>query len=217
MGEEPWRVHLSGAPSLDHLHRSKIPNQMEIVKQFNLDKDLIVVAYHPVTLYKDSTQEQDSLFAALQLRTENIVFCFPNADTGSHKIMKRVYAFCELNSQAQIHTNLSAQTYWGLLTQANLMIGNSSSGIMETASLKLPTINIGIRQKGREQAKNIIDVDANTEEISSAIDKALSTKFIESLQNLENPYGDGQAAEKIYKVLSEIEINDRLLFKKNIL
>lgn len=219
MGEEPWRVHLSGAPSLDHLRRGEIPDSQQIISQFKLNNNnkLIVVAYHPVTMYQDSTKEQDELFKSLAKRNENIVFCFPNADAGSHKIMHKAKEFCESRNNAQIYTNLPAQTYWGLLKQADLMVGNSSSGIMETPSLKLPTINIGIRQKGREQAQNIIDVRPDELVITSAIEKALSQDFIASLKNLSNPYGEGYAAEKIAGVLSSLDIDDKLLFKKNIL
>lgn len=219
MGEEPWRVHLSGAPSLDHLRRSNIPNLDEISQQFELDKDkkLIVIAYHPVTMYKDSTKEQDELFKALSNRKEKIVFCFPNADAGSHKIMHKAKEFCQQHNNAQIYTNLPAQTYWGLLKQADLMVGNSSSGIMETPSLQLPAINIGIRQKGREQSENIIDVKPENIAIDKAIEKAFSSEFIQSLDKLINPYGDGYASEKIVSVLSKLEINDGLLFKQNVL
>jgi len=219
MGEEPWRVHLSGAASLDHLRKSEIPDREHINQQFNLNAKtrLIVVAYHPVTMYQDSTIEQDELFKALSNRDENIVFCFPNADAGSHKIMHKAKEFCQQHQKAQIYTNLSPQNYWGLLRQADLMIGNSSSGIMETPSLNLPTINIGIRQQGREQAKNITDVKPKKLAITQAIEKSLSAEFIQSLEHLINPYGDGCAAERIADVLSKLEINDRLLFKKNIL
>lgn len=217
MGEEPWRVHQSGAPSLDHLRRSEIPNKAVIGEKFKISGRLIVVAYHPVTLYEDSTQEQKALFDALSLREENIVFCFPNADAGSHKIMLKAQVFCKNNQHAQIHTNLPAHIYWGLLQQAHLMIGNSSSGIMETASLKLPAINIGIRQKGRERAENIIDVNPDCDQINNAIEQALSEDFIQSIQNVINPYGDGHAAEKISQILSELEINEKLIFKNNIL
>jgi UDP-N-acetylglucosamine 2-epimerase (non-hydrolysing)/GDP/UDP-N,N'-diacetylbacillosamine 2-epimerase (hydrolysing) len=218
MGEESWRVHQSGAPSLDHIFKSKIPDANKIYQQLHLDSNrkLIVVAYHPVTLYKDSVQEQQELFDALAKRNEQIVFCFPNADAGSHQIMAQAEAFCEQHN-AQIFTNLPPQTYWGLLKVADLMVGNSSSGIMETPSLKLPTINVGIRQKGREQADNIIDVDANSNVIGHAIDTGLSHQFKQSLVNLVNPYGNGNAADMIAKVLHNLSIDERLLFKQNIL
>jgi UDP-N-acetylglucosamine 2-epimerase (non-hydrolysing)/GDP/UDP-N,N'-diacetylbacillosamine 2-epimerase (hydrolysing) len=219
MGEESWRVHVSGAPSLDHLRRSEIPTRSEILSQFNLkdDESIIVVAYHPVTMHRNSNLEQHAVFDALERRKEQIVFCFPNADTGSHKIMQQAKEFCENHKNAQMHTNLPAQTYWGLLKSADLMLGNSSSGIMETASLQLPTVNIGIRQKGRDRAENIIDVGADCLVISQAIDKGLSSEFKKTIKNISNPYGDGFAAEKIVKVLSELTINNDLLFKKNIL
>ena len=218
MGEEPWRVHQSGAPSLDHLKRSRIPNKTEIKQQFNLnDNKVIVVAYHAVTLYKDSVKEQNDLFSALAKRKEQIVFCFPNADAGSYQIIKNAQEFCQKYANAQIHKNLPAQTYWGLLKTADLMLGNSSSGIMESPSLKLPCINIGIRQLGREQARNIIDVSANEYEIDQTIDKALSTEFRNSLNELVNPYGDGNASELISRVLTNLTIDDNFLFKKNIL
>ncbi len=219
MGEEPWRVHLSGAPSLDHLRRSQIPKKASIKQKFKLDteKKLIVVAYHPVTMYQDSTKEQDEIFKALESRNENIVFCFPNADAGSHKIMDKAKAHCQNNLNAQIYTNLPAQLYWGLLKQADVMLGNSSSGIMETPSLELPAINIGIRQKGREQAANIIDTNSGCESILNAINQALSSDFKQSLAGITNPYGNGFAAEKIHEVLSQLDINDDLIFKQNIL
>ena len=122
-----------------------------MIKLLNLKENskICVVAYHPVTMYEDSVQEQQAMFAALGKRNEQIVFCFPNADAGSHQIMQAAKSFCEAHQHAQIQVNLPAQTYWGLLKAADLMIGNSSSGIMETASLELPAINIGIRQKGQ--------------------------------------------------------------------
>ena len=222
MGEESWRAHLSGAPSLDHLFKSHIPSKEEICQHLNLDKNskTIVVAYHPVTMYKNSVKEQQQVFEAMENRVnerdEQVVFCFPNADTGSHQIMAKAKKFCQQNN-AQIYTNLPPQTYWGLLKHADLMIGNSSSGIMETPSLKLPTINIGIRQRGREQAVNIIDVEANAQKITLAIEKALSPSFRQSMHNLINPYGQGDAADIIAKVLHQLEINDQLRFKKNVL
>lgn len=219
MGEESWRVHQSGAPSLDHLIRSNLPEKDETYQRFNLNEKtkIIVIAYHSVTLFKDSTKEQNALFYALKQRPEQLIFCFPNADAGSYKIINKTKAFCKQHSNAQLHTNLSPHAYWGLLKVADLMLGNSSSGIMETPSLKLPCINIGIRQLGREQASNIIDVKAEKSAIQNAINKALKKKFKINLNNLVNPYGDGTAAKKIVDVLRQLEINASLLFKNNIL
>ena len=218
MGEEPWRVYQSGAPSLDHLHRSEIPDYNEVNQRLNLTEGkTIVVAYHPVTMFHDTVKEQKALFSALSKRQEQIVFCFPNADAGSHQIIDEAKRFCEANSNAQIQVNLPPEIYWGLLKRANVMIGNSSSGIMETPSLNLPTINIGIRQQGREQAKNIIDAKACEFEIIKGLEQAFSSSFVSSIKNTKNPYGKGNASELIFEVLSQLKISETLLFKKNIL
>ena len=217
MGEEPWRVHFAGAPSLDHLHRSTLPDKRQIDQILSLKSEapLIVVAYHPVTLLQETTQESESLIEALRERSEQIVFCFPNADTGSHKIMQQIEHFCAERANAQVRVNLAPEIYFGLLSRADLAIGNSSSGIMETPSLKLPTINIGLRQKGREQASNIIDVPANTLKIKSAIEKALSSDFKSIANATFNPYGDGNASQKILEVIKALPPREKLLFKQN--
>jgi len=109
--------------------------------------------------------------------------------------------------------NLDPITYWSLLGQVDAMIGNSSSGIMEAASFALPTVNIGIRQQGRERARNVIDTSAETEEILSALQRALRPEFRESLRGMENPYGNGTAAETIARVLTTVPL-DGLLIKQ---
>lgn len=217
MGEEGWRVHFSGAPSLDHIAKSAIKNKQEIIQQLGLQNNLpiVVVALHSVTLLKDTTIEVDSLFSALSEHSVQYVFCFPNADSGSHIIMQNAQQFCDNHANAELCINLDPVSYFSLLASADCMIGNSSSGIMETPSFCLPTINIGLRQKGREQAKNIIDVKADKKAISTAITQALSTEFRESIQDTINPYGNGDASVIIRDVIKSLPDRDVLLFKKN--
>jgi UDP-N-acetylglucosamine 2-epimerase (non-hydrolysing)/GDP/UDP-N,N'-diacetylbacillosamine 2-epimerase (hydrolysing) len=152
MGEEPWRVHRAGAPSLDHLRRSRLLDVHELEERLqvnlqrptvNLQRPTVVVAYHPVTIVRDTTQEADSLFAALKDVDAQILFCYPNADAGSHALMQRTRAFLATRSDARVYVNLEAVTYWSLLRYAALLIGNSSSGIMEAASFALPVVNVG--------------------------------------------------------------------------
>ncbi|MCU1301207.1 MAG: UDP-N-acetylglucosamine 2-epimerase, partial [Candidatus Sulfotelmatobacter sp.] len=159
MGEESWRVHRAGAPSLDHVRRSKLHTRSELERDLKLDlaKPTMIVAYHPVTIAKDTIYEASSLFAALSERTEQILFCYPNADAGSRSLIEQTRRFLEAGSSGRIFVNLSAVVYWSLLASVDLMVGNSSSGIMETASLPLPTVNVGLRQHGRERARNVID------------------------------------------------------------
>ena len=215
MGEEAWRVHRAGAPSLDHLRRQKLftGEELEARLQLDLSQPTILVAYHPVTIARDTVREADAVFAALRKTEGQIVFCYPNADAGSRNLMERAKAFCAERGLGRIFTNLDPLTYWSLLAQVDLLLGNSSSGIMEAASFALPVVNIGIRQQGRERARNVIDTDANEQAIVQAIGQATDPEFREALQGMENPYGNGHAAETIVRVLTGVPLSERLLMK----
>jgi UDP-hydrolysing UDP-N-acetyl-D-glucosamine 2-epimerase len=215
MGEEPWRVHRAGAPSLDHLRRSQLLSLPELQEglQINLQRLTVVVAYHPVTIVRDTTQEADSLFTALENVHAQILFCYPNSDAGSHALMQRTRAFLSTRSDARVFVNLDAVTYWSLLRHVALLVGNSSSGIMEAASFALPVVNVGFRQKGRERARNVLDAAPEAGAIIDAIAKAMSSEFRASLAGMANPYGDGHAAETIVHVLTTTPLGDPLLVK----
>ncbi|HEY4900243.1 MAG TPA: UDP-N-acetylglucosamine 2-epimerase [Terriglobales bacterium] len=216
MGEEEWRVHRAGAPSIDHLRRKTLFNreQLEAQLQIDLGKPSVVVAYHPVTIVRDTTQEADALFAALSEVPGQILFCYPNADAGSRELIKRTERFLAQRSDARVFVNLPALTYWSLLCQADLMIGNSSSGIMETPSFALPTVNVGMRQQGRERARNILDASPEKANILAKIEIVRSETFRRSLEGMQNPYGDGHASEKIVSVLTSVPLGEPLLIKK---
>jgi UDP-N-acetylglucosamine 2-epimerase (non-hydrolysing)/GDP/UDP-N,N'-diacetylbacillosamine 2-epimerase (hydrolysing) len=216
MGEEDWRVHRAGAPSLDHLRRSRLLQRAELEAKLQLDlsEPPIIVAYHPVTLRRDTTEEADALFSSLEDVTGTVLFCYPNADAGSHSLIGRTRAFLDRRKAGHVFTNLDAVTYWSLLRHALMLVGNSSSGIMETASFALPTVNVGIRQKGRERARNVLDADANSSSILQKMAIARSEAFRASLAGMENPYGDGHAAERIVRVLTDAPLGDRLLIKR---
>lgn len=217
MDEEEWRVHRAGAPSLDHLRRSTFlePKQLEAKLGFTLEHPAIVVAYHPVTIARNTVQEADAVFAALELLPGQILFCYPNADAGSRELIARTRAFVAARRGSHIFVNLDAVTYWSLLRQADLFLGNSSSGIMETPSLALPVVNIGLRQQGRERALNIVDAEPNAAAILGALEKAQSNGFRTSLAGMKNPYGDGHAAEKIVDVLTRVPLGQELLLKRH--
>jgi UDP-hydrolysing UDP-N-acetyl-D-glucosamine 2-epimerase len=216
MGEEAWRVHQVGAPSLDHLRRSVLPDRGELERRLGvaLDPAPAVVAYHPVTLLADPAAEIEAVFAALQRIDGPLLFCFPNADAGHHAIIERARAFCAARSDARLYVNLDHLSYWGLLQQARMLIGNSSSGIMETPSLQLPCVNIGLRQQGRERAANIIDATADCAAILAAVRRADAAEFRSALAGLRNPYGDGMAASAIVEVLRSVSLDPRLLMKR---
>ena len=215
MGEEPWRATRAGAPSLDHLRKSNLLSREEVAAKLSvpLDGSAMVIAYHPVTLAMDTLQEADELFAALGSVNSQLIFCYPNADAGSRALIERTTAFLAKRGNGKLFVNLDAVTYWSLLRQAQLFLGNSSSGIMETASFAVPTVNIGERQLGRERAANVIDAPANREAILSAIALARSSEFRESLRGMTNPYGDGTASETIVDVLTSAPLGRELLAK----
>jgi UDP-hydrolysing UDP-N-acetyl-D-glucosamine 2-epimerase len=215
MGEEPWRVHRAGAPSLDHIRRSRLFDVQELEERLRVSLQIrtVVVAYHPVTIVRDTTQEADSLFAALDNVDVQILFCYPNSDAGSHALMQRTRDFLATRSDARVYVNLDAVTYWSLLRHAALLIGNSSSGIMEAASFALPVVNVGFRQKGRERARNVLDAEPETNAILARIEEGMSSEFRASLAGMANPYGDGHAAEKIVQVLTSTPLSGELLVK----
>jgi UDP-N-acetylglucosamine 2-epimerase (non-hydrolysing)/GDP/UDP-N,N'-diacetylbacillosamine 2-epimerase (hydrolysing) len=220
MGEEPWRVHRAGAPSLDHPRRSVLLTRNEVSAALGVElaEQIAVVAYHPVTLFQDTTAEADAVFAALDAfvgdTRRQIVFCYPNSDAGSYAVMMRVKAFCERHASAHLFVNLPPITYWSLLGEATLLIGNSSSGIMEAASFHLPVVNIGMRQAGRERGPNILDAPAEGDTaILKQIARALDPAFREGLRQRENLYGDGHAAERIVEVLTSTPL-EGLLHKR---
>ncbi|GGH17027.1 UDP-N-acetylglucosamine 2-epimerase [Silvibacterium dinghuense] len=216
MGEEPWRVHCAGAPSLDHLRRSTLLGCAELEKKLEIDlsRPPVLVAYHPVTLRSDTTEEAEALFAALEQVDEPVFFCFPNADAGSYQIMERTRSFLAKRGDGRVFVNLDAVTYWSLLRHVRMLVGNSSSGIMETASFVLPTVNVGLRQKGRERARNVLDAAPDAADILAKICIAGSDAFRASLAGMINPYGDGHAAERITRVLTDAPLGDALLIKQ---
>jgi UDP-N-acetylglucosamine 2-epimerase (non-hydrolysing)/GDP/UDP-N,N'-diacetylbacillosamine 2-epimerase (hydrolysing) len=205
MGEEEWRVHCVGAPSLDHLRRSVLLGRRE---------PSILVTYHPVTIARDTTCEADGLFAALEGLPGQLIFCYPNADAGSRLLLKRAQEFARTHANAKVLVNLDPTSYWSLLRDAELLVGNSSSGIMEAASLAVPVVNVGIRQRGRERGRNVLDAEPTEASIREKISIARSPQFRGSLAGMKNPYGEGRAGERIAGVLANVRINEKLLIKR---
>ena len=213
MGEEPGRVHHAGAPSLDHLTRSVLLNRNTIETQLGitLTPPTILAAWHPVTILRNTNAEADAFFAVLAAAPGQLIFVYPNADAGSHALIQRTRQLAAARPNTHIYVNLEAITYWSLLANVTCMIGNSSSGIMEAASFALPVVNVGMRQQGRERARNIIDAPAQTEAIQAALHRALSPEFRNSLAGMENPYGNGTAAQTIARVLTTVPLEGLLI------
>ncbi|HWO38385.1 MAG TPA: UDP-N-acetylglucosamine 2-epimerase [Candidatus Acidoferrum sp.] len=217
MGEEEWRVHRAGAPSLDHLRRRTLLSREQVEERLMLDlrRPTVVVVNHPMTIARDTLQEADAVFAALENLSDQILFCYPNADAGSRALIDRTTVFISRRGHARIFTNLDPVTYLSLLRQVDMLVGNSSSGIMESASFALPTVNVGLRQQGRERARNVLDADAHPGAILDAVNTARTPEFRRSLIGMANPYGEGFASEIIVRVLTTIPISQELLMKRH--
>jgi len=217
MGENPWRVFKVGAPGLDGIFNQKLFSKKEIAQKYRLDlsKPILMVLQHPVTVEAEEAGKQikETMEAVKELSYQTIVI-YPNADTGGRKMIKVIEKYRKY-SFIQIHKNISHKDYLSLMKVANVLIGNSSSGIIETSSFHLPAVDIGQRQEGRERAENIIDVGYNMAKIKTAIKKAIyGKKFRKKVEKCKNHYGDGRTAERIVSILSKIKIDKKLLDKK---
>lgn len=218
MGEEDWRVHdvgyfaYEGIKKLDLLTKKQLENQLDI----NFEKTIVLVGYHPVTLEGMPLEEQmNNLFQALQKFDVQIIFTFPNADEGSNVIIKSISQFAATRPNTRTFKSLGQLKYYSLLKHASIMVGNSSSGILEAPFFGLPVVNIGIRQQGRIRQMNVIDVGYNTVDIISGMKKALSKDFgklcIEKATNLRQE----DTSSVIVKNL-ENDLNNPMLLRKRL-
>ena len=216
LGEEPWRVVVCGALSLDNLHSISLLNRQEFVHRFGitLPENFLLVTFHPVTLEYEQTEWQvGELLAALGTCGLPVLFTMPNADTGGRVIRRLIEGFLSNYPDSQVIENLGTQGYFSAMALATAMVGNSSSGIVEAASFNLPVVNVGTRQQGRIRGKNVIDVGYTRAEILAGIRKTTSPEFRASLSDLANPYGKGHAAEQIADKLKTVKLNDKFLQK----
>ncbi len=215
MGEEPWRITFSGSLSLDHLRRERLLNKAQVKKQLDvkLGTGTVLCIYHPVTLLRNTLEEAEEVFAALDGVKRSVIFIYPNADAGCRELIRRAEVFAASHNSSRVFVNLDHRTYLSLLSNIGVLVGNSSSGIIESTSLEVPAVNVGIRQLGREHAANVIDAPAKRKAIQGAIKRALTPDFRCSIRGLKSPYGDGRASKIITDVLVKAPVGPKLLFK----
>lgn len=216
MGEEEWRVHRVGAAALDHFRRSSLLSREELETRLGIDlsRPPAVVTFHPLTIARDTTREADAFLNAVRAMPGPLLFCYPNADAGSRAIVERVKALARERGDSKVLINLHPIVYWSLLRHAAFLLGNSSSGIIEAASMELPAVDVGMRQRGREHGRNVLHAEPTVESILSQVAVARSEEFRGSLKGMENPYGDGQASRRIVEVLAATPIGEELLVKQ---
>ena len=213
MGEEKHRIFNTGAPQIDDMKKNKFKDEY-IKKYFNIDtkRSFILVAMHPVTEeYGQAENQVKILIDSLNSVKQKKIWILPNIDAGADLIRKTLIE--NRNSDTLIFKNLSREIYLTLLRRSKLIIGNSSSGILEAPSYSVPAINLGRRQNNRVQAKNVINSDFKKEKILLSIKKATSNKFINTCKKIKNPYGDGNSSNRIIEILKKSIIDDKMLIK----
>lgn len=216
MGEEPWRVIVSGAPALDAVAKIPLLRKEALEERFGLRlKDpTLLITYHPVTSEpEDTTHHIEELLAALKESGFALIFTAPNADYQGRSILHKIQDFVLHQPRAWFVANLGQEGYFSLMGRVAAMVGNSSSGLIEAASFGLPVVNIGSRQHGRVHGQNVLNVGYERIEILEGIRRATEASFRPSLASMKNPYGEGQAAEKIVSKLKSVALDRELLVK----
>lgn len=216
MGEDPDRIFVVGAPGLDQIREESLLSKDELAERYKLDfsKPVILVVQHPVTLELESAKEQirETLEAIASLQYQTVVI-YPNADAGGRAMIETINEYTRY-SFIKAFSSIQHRDYLSLLKEVSVLVGNSSSAIIEAPSFGLPVVNIGTRQMGRERAVNVIDTDYNRDSIKKCIERALlDTEFLNKAHKCKNPYGDGGASEKIISILAKININKNILTK----
>ena len=205
MGRERANIHVAGALALDDLREFRPESVTELSAAVGLDfsAPTLVVAFHPETRGDLPAAAQiDAVLAVLRPVDAGLLLIGPNADVGHDAVRTALAAFAGSRPRAVLVANLPRHRYWSALAHTAALVGNSSAGLLEAPSFKLPVVNIGRRQQGRVRAANVIDVDFSADAIRAALAKALSPEFRAGLADLKNPYGDGHAAQRIINVLA---------------
>lgn len=217
LGEEPWRICVSGALGLDQLRATRLldKRELETALQLRLERPPFLVTFHPATLeHERSADHARELLAALAGTKRPVVFTATNADPGGRAIADAIRAFVATHPEARLFENLGSVRYFSLMRLSAAMIGNSSSGLIEGPALRLPVVNVGSRQDGRVRGANVIDVPCDRLSIERGIRRALEPRFKRRLRTARNPYGNGGAAPRIVAHLFAALASRRPLLRK---
>lgn len=219
LGESPERVFNYGSTSIDNIFRVADMDRKEALESVGLEENVsyAICTYHPVTMTMGAVDEQiDSFLEAIKSFPEiQFIITKSNSDQGGSRINELLDKAGKCIENIHVFTSLGIRRYLSLMKYAEFVLGNSSSGIIETPSFGVPTVNIGERQRGRLQSESIINCGVSKEDIVLAIKKALSEEHRVICQKVVSPYGDGKAAEKIADKIFEVVVNEDIdLMKK---
>ncbi len=217
MGENPKTVFLTGSPSIDEIINNKITSRKNLQKRysFNFTGNEILLVQHSVTTQSELSGKQirTTLDAILKTKRQTIAIA-PNSDTGSRAIFDYLLQYSRKYPFIKVYPSIPRSDYLGMIKHCGVLVGNSSSGMIEASYFNTPVVNIGIRQAGRERGRNVMDVcKGNTDTIYRAILKALQMKKARILPN-KQIYGNGRASKKIVNYLEKIHINKDLIQKQ---
>jgi GDP/UDP-N,N'-diacetylbacillosamine 2-epimerase (hydrolysing) len=206
LGENPKRVFITGSLGVDRLRHMKLLSKKIIEKKmkFKFNKRNILITYHPVTLEKNTSaiQFKEILLAVSKLKDTKLIFTYPNSDTYGKIVINMIKKFAFLKKYDTVKfPSMGYVSYLSVLKHVDCVLGNSSSGLIEAPSLKIPTINVGDRQEGRLKATSIIDSKPVENLITKSIKKIYSEKFRINLKYIRNPYEYDGTADKIYKII----------------
>lgn len=214
LGEQPSRVHCVGGLGVDAIRQIDLIDRVELetVMNFKFKFKNLIVTFHPETLSEVAAEIQmTELLAALEELTDTgLIFTLPNADSGGRRLIAMLKAFDAKHSNAAIYSSLGHQRYLSCMSYCDGVVGNSSSGLLEAPTLRVGTINVGERQRGRLQAESIINCKAERAEIGLALRKLYSEDFQDNLTSVMNPYGDGGASARILEIIKSLDLQEIL-------
>jgi len=216
MGEQPESVTVSGAPALDAIRQFVPDARKKVARDIGVEAEAewILVTYHPVTLDPQSAAPATSMFKqVLEKLDAQIILTYPNADTANKDIIAGFEELAATRSNVRLVRNLGQKHYFNVLSHASVMLGNSSSGLIEAPSFDLPVVNVGDRQRGRVRGENVIDAADDEAAIMVGLERALDPVFRKRIAGQSNPYGDGQAAERIVSRLISQPLGKAILYK----
>lgn len=213
LGENPKRIHVIGNIALDRFVSFLPLPEQDLKKSIDLsifDRGFAIVIFHPITEEKSVASTYfENILLALSNNGIPAYVGYPNVDPGNHSIIEVIQKY-ETNENFVFYKNLDRQVFLSLYKNANLLIGNSSSGVCEAASVQMPVVNVGKRQVGRFADENVVFVGGEYEVIDDAIKNVLSKSFHEKLTSLKNSYGDGNSAQKAYDIIKKTNFRELL-------
>lgn len=210
MGEQPSRVFDVGSLGVENIKVVPLmtKDELEVSLDFKIDKQTILVTYHPVTLGGDPAKDIREFLDALdQFKDLKVIFTMPNSDTGRDAIALAVENYVEKHSNsAKAYTSLGLKRYLSTLQFVKAAVGNSSSGIIEVPSFGIPTLNIGDRQKGRLASKSVVNCGTSKDEVIAGLKFCLSEEMQKAAKTYKNPYAKPDTANLIYQELKNVEL-----------